>query len=260
MSFQPVLPLGGYTGWRFLSRTLPAQTAAHRDSAPVARATDYFRANVAKARTAGALVGDRRLLEVALGAYGLKADMGAKAFVTRVLEGGTLAAGALANKLADKRYAAFAADFGYGDLGSRTALPGFADTVIARYEAQAFQEAVGVQSDDMRLALNLSDGIDGIVAATANPRAQWFSLMGNPPLRKVFETALGFPPSFGALDIDLQLKQFQQSAQATFGTQTLGDFAAPALQERVVRLFLLRSDAQSTTISPSSVALQLLRR
>lgn len=260
MSFQPVLPFSGYAGWRFLARTLPAQTQAFRASAPVTRATDYFRGNIAKAKTPAALVGDRRLLEVALGAYGLSADIGAKAFVTRVLEGGTLASGALANKLADKRYAAFAADFGYGNLGSNTGLAGFADTVIARYESQGFQEAVGARDDDMRLALNLSAGIAEIKATTANPRAQWFSVMGNPPLRKVLERALGLPASIGAIDIDLQLKQFQARSQATFGTQVVGDFADPKLQERVVRLFLLRSDAQAVATTLSSVALQLLRR
>ena len=43
MSFQPVLPLGGAAGWRFLSRTLPRQEAAHAASAPVARAIPIHR-------------------------------------------------------------------------------------------------------------------------------------------------------------------------------------------------------------------------
>lgn len=260
MSFQPVLPLGGYAGWRFLSRTLPQQQATFSQSAPVQRATDHFRANVARATTPEALVKDRRLLEVALGAFGLKDDLNSRAFIQRVLEGGTLRSDALASRLADKRYAALALEFGYGDLGARVGLPGFADKIVARYEAQAFQEAVGAQNPDMRLALGVPTGLAEVTEATSNPRAQWFAVMGNPPLRAVFETALGLPKSFGALDIDKQLGQFQSRAQAVFGTARVDGFADPARQEKLVRLFLLRSDTQATSASPAAMALQLLRR
>lgn len=260
MSFQPVLPFSGYAGWRFLGRTVKTQTAAFRQSAPVARAADHFRANIAKAKTAEDLVGDRRLLGVALGAFGLSDDIGARAFIQRVLEGGTVKDDALANRLTDKRYAALALEFGYGDLGARTGLPGFADRIVARYESQAFQEAVGAQDGDMRLALNLAQGVSEVVASTSNPRAQWFWVMGNPPLRAVFERALGLPSSIGRLDIDRQLAAFQARAEATFGTGSVAGFADPDRQEKLVRLFLLRSGAQSATTSPAAMALQLLRR
>lgn len=258
MSYQPVLPLGGYTGWRFLQRTLDRQQAAFRESAPVQRATDYFHANIAKAKTAADLVKDRRLLQVALGAFGLSGDLDAKAFIQKVLEGGTLKSDALANKLADKRYAALAQEFGYGNLGARTGLPGFADKIVARYEKQAFQEAVGEADNSMRLALNLSDGIREIADKTSNVNAQWYSVMGNPPLREVFQTALGLPPSTAGIDVDKQLVLFKQRAQASFGTVKLSDFADPARQEKLIRLFLLRSEMQTATASPASMALQLL--
>lgn len=260
MSFQPVLPLGGYAGWRFLSRTLPQQQATFAGSAPVQRATDYFKANIARATTPEALVKDRRLLEVALGAFGLKDDLDSRAFIQRVLADGTLKPDALASRLSDKRYAALALEFGYGDLGARVGLDGFADRIVARYQAQAFQEAVGAQDADMRLALNLPTGLAEVAKATTNPRAQWFSVMGNPPLRAVFEAALGLPKSFGALSIDQQLGQFQARAEATFGTSRVDGFADPARQEKLVRLFLLRSDAQASGASPAAMALQLLRR
>lgn len=259
MSFQPVLPLGGYTGWRFLQRTLDKQQQAFRQSAPVQRATDYFRANIAKAKTAADLVGDRRLLEVALGAFGLSADLGAKAFIQKVLEGGTLKSDALANKLSDKRYASLAKEFGYGNLGARIGLSGFADTIIARYEKQGFQEVVGESDNSMRLALNLSDGVKEIVDGTKNTNAQWYTLMGNAPLREVFQTALGLPQSLAAIDVDKQLVAFKTRAQAAFGTDKLSDFTDPARQEKLIRLFMVRSESQAAASSPAAMALQLLR-
>lgn len=260
MSYQPILPTGGYTGWKFLQRTLPQQQEAFKKSAPVQRSTDYFRANIAKARTAADLVNDRRLLEVALGAFGLKDDLNAKAFIQRVLEGGTARADALANRLADKRYKAFAQEFGYGDLGARTGLSGFADKIIARYEARAFQEAVGQADGTMRLALNVDGAIKDIAARTTNVNAQWFSMMGEAPLRQVFQTALGLPASVAALDVDRQLATYKERALATFGADKLADFADPARQEKLVRLFLLRSETQATSSSPAALALQLLPR
>lgn len=260
MSFQPVIPLSGYTGWRFLQRTLDAQQDAFVRSAPIQRGTDYFRDNIAKVRTADDLVNNRQMLEVALTAFGLEADLNSKAFIRRVLEDGTLAPDALSAKLSDKRYAAFAREFGFGDLGARTGLPDFADKIIARFEARSFERAVGNQNANLRLALNLSEGLKDVTAQSDGATTQWFAVMGNPPLRKVFETALGLPSSFGSIDIDLQLKSFQERAQRTFGTSRVSDFNDPVLQEKLIRLFLVRSEIQSSqAVSAGSVALQLLR-
>ena len=107
MTFQPVIPLSGYTGWRFLQRTLATQQATFNDSAPVKRATEQFRERIGGVRTAADLVKDRALLQVALGAFGLDDDIDNTYFVQKVLADGTTSDDALSSKLADKRYAAF---------------------------------------------------------------------------------------------------------------------------------------------------------
>lgn len=259
MTFQPILPLSGYTGWLFLQRTLESQTAAFERSPSIQRATDYFRENIGKIRTAEEFVNDRRLLEVGLGAFGLEEDINSKAFIRRILEDGTLKEGALALRLADKRYEAFSREFGFGDLGSKTALRGFADRIIERFETRSFERAVGEQNPDMRLALNLSAGLKEVTDLSKSARAQWFGVMGNPPLRKVFEVALGLPAGIGAIEIDRQVSIFQERARATFGAREVTDFTDPDMQERLIRLFLVRSEmSASTSISAGSVALQLL--
>lgn len=258
MSFQPVIPLSGYAGWRFLSRTAEGQRAAFDKAPAQARLTQYFRDNVAKAKTAADLVGDRRLLEVALGAFGLSDDLDSRAFIQKVLEGGVLDPKALANRLSDKRYAALAVEFGYGGLGARTGLPGFADAIVARFQAQSFQVAVGEKDGNLRLALNLPSALADVVSANASENARWFAVMGSPPLRQVFEGALGFPSSLGRLDIDQQLAAFKERVQSAFGTQKVGDFQDPARQEKLIRLFLVRAEAQSAALSPAQVTLSLL--
>lgn len=260
MSFQPVIVGTGYGGWRFLSQTLPAQQKAFAESPAIATASEHFRATIGSVKTVDDLMADRRLLSVALGAFGLDDDINNKAFIRKVLAEGTLADTAFANRLSDKRYGALAREFGFGDLGARTGFSFFAPDMLARYEARQFERAVGGQSSDMRLALSLGQGIADVTETIPNPATQWFGIMGNPPLRTVFEKALGFPASFGRIDIDQQRQAFQERAMSTFGTDQVADFANPALQEKLIRLFLIRSEAaQSANTSSGATALTLLR-
>lgn len=261
MSFQPVLPLTGYAGWRFLERTLESQQTAFAKSQPITRAAEYFRENIPKIRTAEDLVSDRRLLAVALGAFGLDDDINNQAFIRRILEDGTIADGALANRLADKRYQEFSRTFGFGDSPvPRTVLPAFADRIISRFEDRQFERAVGDQNKNLRLALNLKQGLSDIVNSTNSGNAQWFSIMGNKPLRNVFQTALGLPSGLASIDIDQQLGVFKDRAKSVLGTDNIADVAAPANQEKLVRLFLIRAEADSIkTVSGASTALTLLQ-
>ena len=98
MSFVPVLPVGGYGGWAILKRTKAAQLAAFAASPALRREADHARATLASVPSAEALVSDRRLLGVALGAFGLEADIDARAFVRKVLESPTSDPRALANR------------------------------------------------------------------------------------------------------------------------------------------------------------------
>jgi hypothetical protein len=261
MTFVPVVPFVGYSGWRFLERTLEPQQAAFAKSQPIVRETDYFRDNIGKVMRAEDLVDDRRLLSVALGAFGLDDDIDNRFFIRRVLEDGTINDGALANRLADSRYADFSRAFGFGDRSvPRTITSGFATDLITRYEYRRFEKEVGVQSNDLRLALNLKSGLSDVLGRNSSDGARWFSMMGNSPLRKVFETALGLPSSIASIDIDKQRDIFKSRAQATFGTADMANFANSAQQEKLIRLFLVRSEAaQSGAVSGASTALTLLQ-
>ena len=101
MSYQPVVPLPGIAGWRFLERTQAKQQAAFENGAELQREIAYFEEKIAAVKTAADLVADRRLLKVALGAFGLESEIDKKAFVRKVLEEGTTAEGALATRLTD---------------------------------------------------------------------------------------------------------------------------------------------------------------
>jgi hypothetical protein len=262
MSFSPVLPLAGYAGWTFLKRTMTSQKTAFAAVSTSKRDEDYFRAKIGTVKTAEALVSDRRLLKVALGAFGLDADINSKAFVRKVLEGGTLTTGALANKLADKQYLAMSAAFGFGDFSTpRTQLSTFADEILTAYKNRQFETAVGEQNDDMRLAMNAERELATLSAKSTTEDAKWFTVMGSKPLRTVFEKAFGLPSSLAALDLDQQLTVFKNAASKAFGATSVSQFTDATKMDKLVKQFLIRSEATSgsTSTSGGATALQLLQ-
>lgn len=264
MSYTPVVPLSGYAGWAFLTRTREAQQEAFDNSTAISRNVAYFTENIGKVRTVEDLVSDRRLLQVALGAFGLEEDIGNKYFLRKVLEDGTLAEGALANRLSDKRYYDFSKAFGFGDFDTpRTVLSTFPEEIVSAYKVKQFEVAVGAQNDDMRLALGLETALPEIATRDTTNNGRWFSVMGQAPVRTVFERALSLPSSVGALDLDQQLTIFRERTEARFGNGEVAQFSDPEKREDLLCAFLLQSELQgfSSTAAGSagSSALTLLR-
>ena len=261
MSFQPVLPLGGYAGWRFLSNTLDTQQDRHAADPSRARDATYFRAQIPRIGDAAALVSDFRLLRLALSAFGLEGDLPNRAFIRTVLSQPAEDPASLVNRLVDKRYKVFAETFGFGGpLPPRTPLPGFADRILARFERQEFERAVGQQSEAMRLALTAAREIPDLAARGLSDTTAWLSVLGNPPLRKVFETAFGLPAATGTLDLDLQLRAFRTGAARLSGTSEFAQFGSAERVEGLIRSFTIRAEAAAgpSPLAPGYSALLLL--
>ena len=256
MSFTPALPLTGYAGWAFLKRTAATQQSALNAQPEAKRDEVYFREKIGKINTAAELVSDRRLLKVALGAFGLEADINSKAFIQKILEGGTLKDGSLANRLADKQYQKLSAAFGFGDFKTpRSKLSDFPDKILSAYKTRSFEVAVGTQNGDLRLALNAERELQEISAKTTSSNdARWFTVLGSTPLRKVFEKALGLPASFAALDIDKQLEMMKDKAKSQLGSDQMAELTNAASMEKLLRRFLIRaeSDAYRSQFGASS--------
>ncbi len=263
MSFQPVIPLAGYVGWGFLKKTMVRQQMVQQSLPANQRDEAYFRDKIGKADTAEKLVGDKRLLRIALTAFGLEGDVNSKAFIQKVLEGGTLKEGSLANKLADKQYQKFSAAFGYGDFSvPRTKISTFPDEILAQFRSRSFEAAVGQQNNTFRLSMNAEREIPALANKGSSELAKWYTLLGNAPLREVMQTALGLPKSFSSIDIDQQVSTLRKRTEATFGSSDLSQFKDPSKMDALVRRFILQSEmqGQAAASSPAATALALLRR
>ncbi|MEL7011807.1 MAG: DUF1217 domain-containing protein [Pseudomonadota bacterium] len=260
--FQPVLPLSGLPGWVLLNRTLDSQTEAFNASPQIVRDTDYFVENIGNVRTASDLVSDRRLLTVALGAFGLDDDINNRALIQKVLEDGTADPASLANRLADERYAQFSEAFGFGNslFGANTGDFGFGERIADQFRTRSFESAVGEQDPALRLALNATRELANMAQEESASDTLWFRVMGTPPLREVMERALNLPTSFGQLDIERQLDEFKSRAEQVFNVESFSDFADAEIREDLVQGYLLRDQINGVSgLSSGSIALSLLQ-
>ncbi len=261
MTFQPVIPSGGLVGWRFLQRTYDAQLQSYSASGINERDARYFLDNIGKVKTAENLVSDRRLLQVALGAFGLEGDLDNRYFVQKILSDGTQADDALANRLADGRYRDFANAFGLGPgdvrkTGLVDAMEKIADdNLIARFEI-----SVGEADESMRIALYTQHALRDLAGQGGSEDRRWFDLMGLPPLRRMMETALGLPSAFARLDIDKQLEVFKDRLQRVTGSSDLAQFTEGEAIDKLTDTYLARNQINQIqqTISPAQTALILL--
>lgn len=261
MSFQPVIPMSGLVGWKYLERTQDAQFQAFSNNSAMSTDTKYFEENIGTINTAEELVADRRLLRVALGAFGLQDDINNKFFIKKILEEGILATDSLANKLADERYKEMTKAFGFDLSVPRSKISDFAGKIVEKYRRMQFEVAVGEQDDSMRLALNATRALPELVSQDTSDSTKWFQVMGTAALREVFETALGLPDAFSQLDLDKQLEVFQERASSQLGIENLSEVTDPNVLDKIVQRYLLRAqiDSFQSSVSSGSIALMLLQ-
>ncbi|MEQ8178207.1 MAG: DUF1217 domain-containing protein [Amphiplicatus sp.] len=263
MTFQPVIGIGGYGGWRILEATQTRQREAFEKSPMLARDIEYFRENISSAATAEDLVKDRRLLTVALGAFGLADEINKQAFVQKILEGGTEDASSFANRLGDPRWQALAKAFDYGNItqGSNILLKEFREDVIARYKSLEFERAVGDVDNDMRLAMNFKREIGALASSESADRNGWLKIMGSLPMRTLMQTALGLPESVAQLDLEKQQEIFADKALRVFGDKSVAMFKDPAKIDDAIRRFFLFQQMKSgpSESTPGAAALTLLQ-
>jgi len=262
MAFQPIIGTGGYGGWKILGATEARQRATFEKSPMLAREAEYFRQNIAKATTPEALVKDRRLLSVALAAFGLGEEIYKRAFIQKALEGGTDDPSSFANRLNEPRYKAFVKAFGFGNIdGPNIGKEAFSADIIARYKSLEFERAVGDVDPDIRLAMNFKREIQAIASAENADRVGWLQIMGQLPLRKFASAALGIPDAIAKLDVDKQKEIFESRSRAVFGEKSAAVFKDPAkVDDAIRRFFLFRQIENGPSAStPGAGALSLLQ-
>lgn len=248
--------LPGYAGWRVLNRTMAAQQAVVARDPVLNRDHDYFREKMKTIASAEEFVADYRLMKLSLTSAGLEGDLQSRFFIRKVLESDLSDPKSFANRLTDKRYAAFAKSI-TAAMGSRGGAA--IENVIGNHRQAELEARVGAVDPDLRVALYARREIATIASASSTENTKWYQILGSSPLRKVVGGALGIGTSYAKLPLDRQLDEFRNAAGKLFGTSDAKAIAEPANMEKLIQRFLIRSQATQGTTSNYSAALQLLR-
>ena len=259
MPISPVLPTSGLTGWRFLNDSLETQETLFNSSPDISRDVDYFNENIGDIKTLDDFMGDRRILKVALGAFGLGDEINKGAFVRKVLEEGTEDRSAFAVRLNNSDYLDMARSFDFSS-GELTLSASQRANITKQYQEEAFEVSLGEVDNSMRLALNFQREIAEIADQGLSENAGWFKVMGSVPLRTVFEKAFNMPSGFAQLDIDRQKELLSDKANSLFGEKSVDLFKDPEAIETTIRRFLLQEQVANgpSANTPGSAALSIL--
>lgn len=258
MSAPISIGVSGIAGWKIVQRSEARQLESLAKDPIVQRSTTYFQENITRTTKAEELVKDYRLLSTALSAFGLEADIANKAFIQKVLESDVSDQKSLVNRLADKRYLKMAEAFGFGSAKPAEKL---GETVSKAFVQREFERRIGEGDEMLRFALNARRELQEMGNRTSSDKTLWYEVLGSPPLRKVFEGALGFGTAYGRLPIDRQYEEFTRAAERTFGSSSFKDLSKPETIDRLVQNYMVRSQISTSPAQDRySAALTLLRQ
>jgi Protein of unknown function (DUF1217) len=212
---------------RSLSR-VAAQGASKNDIA-------YWRANISKVTSIDAFIGNTRLLNFAMKAYGLQDMAYAKGFVRKILQGGVEKPASFANRLTDTRYREFAAAFDFAKFGPfTTGNPTLQSETADKYLRQTLEENAGASNEGVRLALYFQRKAPALTSA--------LSILADKALLSVVRTTLNLPVTISLAPIDTQTVAIEKKLD-------IASLKDPAKLRNFLQRFASLYDLQNTTQS-----------
>lgn len=252
----------GYSGWAFLKRTQESQMRTFKNSFEIRNDINHYTSKIDSVKNADDLINDHKLLKVSLGAFGLSDDINSQFFVKRILEGGTTSRDALSNKMADSRYKELSKFFSFGNpIPSGYTLKYKIEKITEDYAKVKFEEAIGEQDESIRIALFGNRTLQKIANNSISEKSKWLMILGNPPLRKIFETSLNLPSTFSQIDLDQQVRIITKKSRIKLKIKTPSDLKEKDLISSIIDKFILQSEIKNSSknISSESIALSLLQ-
>lgn len=259
MAFQPVVPLSGIGGWKFLQATYDKQLQSYTNSPQVRNDRDYMIEKLSQPITAEEFVKDSRLLRVTMTAFDLSGEEWKKGFINKVLKEVGDPESTFLQRLNNSKYTAFAEALkpvnGTIELSEETVAK-----LAVRFERNAFEQAVGEVDDNMRLALNYQGDIEAMVAGGVSDDTVAYRIMADVPVYTVVKTALNLPADTSKLPVERQAEMIKDGLKKILGVSKLSEIASPDLVDKlVIRFHAMKSISEGSVVNtPASAALMIL--
>jgi hypothetical protein len=257
--FQPVIPLTGNSGWKFLEATYDRQLQSYSNSPQVRLDSEYLTEKLSKPIEVEDFLNDRRLLRVALTAFDLGGEEWKRGFITKVMKEVADPESTFLARLNNSKYTAFAKALKPIN-GTIYLTPAIASDMAAKFEAASFESAVGEIDDNMRLSLNYKSEIGKTVGTGSSDNAILYRILGDVPLRTMLEGATNLPSDIRSLPIERQAAILHERLKSSLGIRVLSDLTTPENIDRVIQRFhAMEAISQNTAnYSSASAALTLL--
>jgi Protein of unknown function (DUF1217) len=259
MVYQPVIPITGYGGWKFLESTLDKQMEGFADSASVKNDREYFQNKMSAPIAMEDFLSDKRLLRISLTAFDLGGEEWKVGFIRHVMDEKADPDSTFLTRLNNQAYTNFATTFAVAD-GKISLSSEKIATLSDDFEVAAFRSAVGDVDNNMKLSLNYKAKIGDLVREESSESANLYRILGDVPARTVLETALNLPSSWQKLDVDQQAGILKERMLSVFSISRVTDLTKEDVMDKVIQRFHTMdsiANAQST-LSSGSVALTLL--
>ncbi|PKP83094.1 MAG: flagellar protein [Alphaproteobacteria bacterium HGW-Alphaproteobacteria-18] len=259
MAFQPVVPLSGIGGWKFLQATYDKQLQSYTNSPQVRNDRDYMIEKFSQPITVEDFLKDSRLMRATMTAFDLSGEEWKKGYIKKVLQEVNDPESTFLARLNNPKYTAFANAL--KPVDGKISLE--SDNIAAmavRFEAISFEVAVGEVDDTMRLSLNYKSEIGAIVGSGAKEDTIAYRLMADVPTYTVVKTALNLPSDISKLPVERQAEIIKTGLKKALGVSKLSDIASPELVDKmIVRYHAMKSISEgAASYSPASAALTIL--
>ena len=257
--FQPVIPLSGNSGWKFLEATYDRQLKSYTDSPQVKMDRDYLIEKFSEPVAVEDFLKDTRLLRVSLTAFDLGGEEWKRGFIDKVLSEVSDPDSTFLTRLNNPKYTAFANAMKPVD-GKITLTPAAVSAMATQYESAAFEAAVGEVDDNMRISLNYKSEIGSIVGSSSSESAKIYRMLANVPVRTLLEGAMNLPSDIRKLPIERQADIFKERLQSTFGIRDVSELASPEIIDKAIQRFHVMQSINEgiSNYSPAAAALTLL--
>lgn len=251
--FQPVIPVSGIGGWRFLQSTYDRQLASHSENPQVRADRNYLIGKLSESITTEDFLNDKRLLRIAMTAFDLGGEEWKRGFISKALTEAADPTSTWLARLNNTKYTEFATTFST-TTGEIKLSEAKIQELAAAYNTAAFELSVGEVDESMRLALNFQTELPKLIGTGTNETAMLYRILGDVPVRTVLEKATGLPESMRKLPIEKQAEMLKAAMQRVFGIDKVTDMTAPDKMDKAVQRYHAMQSVQSANYGTSGAA------
>ena len=223
---QPAFPI-----YQALTQSRDKQFASFVKQPVIQRESAYFLEEAKKVKTVEEFINNRRLLSVALSAFGLDEEINYLGRIKKVLTEFSEDKDSLVNKLIDPRYKEIATTFKFDTLGTfNLGLTSFLTDIVDRYKTNEFEKFLGEQNPALREVEYFRRNV-GKVENT-------FNILGDKVLRQVVTFGVQLPQQIVLQSVDKQKALIDKRVD-------IAKFKDPEFVDKFIKKYLILKDNEA---------------